>query len=102
MKTVFAQNVDIENSINLNNIFLNINKVLLNNHKSTFLIFVWINKIFNQLFYTKMCHGAKTRDYFGTEEWLKDAGIINISYNLKELELPFSGYELSDYLEFID
>lgn len=49
-----------------------------------------------------MCHGAKTRDYFCTEEWLKDAGIINISYNLKELELPFSGYELSDYLEFID
>lgn len=48
-----------------------------------------------------MCHGAKTRDYFCTEEWLKDAGIINISYNLKELELPFSGYELSDYLEFI-
>ena len=24
------------------------------------------------------------------------------SYNLEELELPFSGYELSDYLEFID
>ena len=38
MKTVFAQNVDIENSINLNNIFLNINKVLLNNHKSTFIV----------------------------------------------------------------
>ena len=49
-----------------------------------------------------MCHGAKTRDYFCTEEWLKDVRIINISYNLKELELPFSGYELSDYLEFID
>ena len=44
-----------------------------------------------------MCHGARTRDYFGTEEWLKYAGIINISYNLEELELPFSGYEMSDY-----
>lgn len=49
-----------------------------------------------------MCHGARTRDYFGTKEWLKDAGIINISYNLEELELPFSSYELIDYLEFID
>ena len=37
------------------------------------------------------------RDYIGTEEWLKDAGIINISYNLEELELPFSSYEMSDY-----
>ena len=32
--------MDIENSINLNNIFLNINKVLLNNHKSTFILLV--------------------------------------------------------------
>ncbi len=52
--------------------------------------------------YTKVCHGASTRDYFGTEEWLKDAGIINISYNLEELELAFSCYELSDYFEFTD
>lgn len=37
------------------------------------------------------------RDYEGTEEWLNDAGIINIAYNLEELKLPFSSYEMSDY-----
>ena len=46
---------------------------------------------------SKIGHGARTRDYIGTEEWLKDAGIINIAYNLEELELPFSSYEMSDY-----
>lgn len=45
----------------------------------------------------KIGHGARTREYIGTEEWLKDAGIINIAYNLEELELPFSSYEMSDY-----
>ena len=46
---------------------------------------------------SKIWHGARARDYIGTEEWLKDAGIINIAYNLEELELPFSSYEMSDY-----
>lgn len=46
---------------------------------------------------SKIGHGARARDYIGTEEWLKDAGIINIAYNLEELELPFSSYEMSDY-----
>lgn len=46
---------------------------------------------------SKISHGARARDYIGTEEWLKDAGIINIAYNLEELELPFSSYEMSDY-----
>ena len=46
---------------------------------------------------SKIGHSARTRDYIGTEEWLKDAGIINIAYNLEELELPFSSYEISDY-----
>lgn len=46
---------------------------------------------------SKIGHGARTRDYIGTEEWLKDAGITNIAYNLEELELPFSSYEISDY-----
>lgn len=34
---------------------------------------------------SKMGHGARTRDYIGTKEWLKDAGIINIAYNIEEL-----------------
>lgn len=46
---------------------------------------------------SKIGHSARTRDYIGTEKWLKDAGIINIAYNLEELELPFSSYEISDY-----
>lgn len=46
---------------------------------------------------SKIGHGARTRDYAGTEEWLKDAGIINVAYNLEELKLPFSSYEMSDY-----
>lgn len=46
---------------------------------------------------SKIAHGARTREYTGTEEWLKDAGIINIAYDLEKLELPFSSYEMSDY-----
>ena len=46
---------------------------------------------------SKIGHGARNREYLGTEEWLKDAGIINIAYNLDELKIPFSTYERSDY-----
>ena len=46
---------------------------------------------------SKIGHGARFRDYYGTEEWLKDAGIINIAYNLEELSLPFSSYEMDEY-----
>lgn len=46
---------------------------------------------------SKIEHGARLREYYGTEEWLKDAGIINIAYNLEQLDLPFSSYEVSDY-----
>lgn len=46
---------------------------------------------------SKIGHGARFRDYVGTEEWLKDAGIVNIAYNLEELKLPFSSYEMDDY-----
>lgn len=46
---------------------------------------------------SKLGHGARFREYGGTEEWLKDAGIINIAYNLEKLDLPLSSYELKDY-----
>lgn len=46
---------------------------------------------------TKLGHGARSRDYVGCEEWLKDSGIINISYNLSELKIPFSSYINEDY-----
>lgn len=46
---------------------------------------------------SKLGHGARFREYSGIEEWLKDAGIINIAYNLEALNLPFSSYEIMDY-----
>lgn len=46
---------------------------------------------------SKLGHGARSRDYLGTEEWLKDSGIINVAYNLNELNVPFTTYERSDY-----
>lgn len=46
---------------------------------------------------SQLGHGARFREYNGTEEWLKDAGIINIAYNLEKLDLPLSSYELKDY-----
>lgn len=46
---------------------------------------------------SKIAHGAKSRDYIGCHEWLVDAGIINICYNLKELKTPFELYKEVDY-----
>lgn len=46
---------------------------------------------------TKVSHGAKARDYVGCHEWLVDAGIINVCYNLKKLETPFELYKCDDY-----
>ena len=45
---------------------------------------------------TKLSHGARSRDYKGIKEWLLDAGIINIAYNLGKLELPFDLNEQSN------
>ena len=45
---------------------------------------------------TKLSHGARSRDYKGIEEWLLDAGIINIAYNLGKLELLFDLNEQSN------
>lgn len=46
---------------------------------------------------TKLGHGARFREYFGIEEWLKDAGIINVAYNVNDLTLPIKGNEMPDY-----
>ena len=40
---------------------------------------------------TKISQGARTRDYIGTVDWLKDAGIINVCYCLDQIELPLKG-----------
>ena len=42
---------------------------------------------------TKLPHRPRSRDYEGVYNWLVDAGIINVSYNLKELSIPLSTYE---------
>ena len=40
---------------------------------------------------SKVAHGARNREYVGVTDWLKDAGIANISYCLNELALPIKG-----------
>ncbi len=40
---------------------------------------------------TKVSPGARNREYVGTVDWLKDAGIINICYNLDRVALPLKG-----------
>lgn len=42
---------------------------------------------------TKLPHKPRSRDYVGVYNWLVDAGIINVSYNLSELSIPLSSYE---------
>ena len=47
---------------------------------------------------TKVAAGARNREYIGAIDWLKDAGIINICYNLDIPELPLKGnYNPSEY-----
>lgn len=40
---------------------------------------------------SKIENGARNREYVGTIEWLKNAGIINVSYCLEQPELPLGG-----------
>lgn len=42
---------------------------------------------------TKLPHKPRSRDYEGVYNWLVEAGIINVSYNLSELNIPLSTYE---------
>ena len=47
---------------------------------------------------TKIAPGARNREYIGTIDWLKDAGIINVCYNLAQPELPLRGnYNPTEY-----
>lgn len=40
---------------------------------------------------SKVARGARNREYAGTVEWLRDAGIINVCYCLDQLDLPLRG-----------
>ncbi len=47
---------------------------------------------------SKSAHGARNREYIGTVEWLKDAGIINVCYCLAQVSLPLKGnYDPKSY-----
>ncbi len=47
---------------------------------------------------SKVANGARNREYVGVVEWLKNAGIVNISYSLSNLELPLKGnYNYNNY-----
>ena len=47
---------------------------------------------------TKVAPGARNREYTGTVDWLKEAGIINVCHCLESPELPLKGnYKPNDY-----
>lgn len=47
---------------------------------------------------SKIARGARNREYVGTVEWLRDAGIINVCYCLAQVSLPLKGnYDLKSY-----
>lgn len=47
---------------------------------------------------SKVAKGARNREYVGTVDWLKDAGIVNICYCMSEPALPIKGnFDISMY-----
>lgn len=47
---------------------------------------------------TKVAKGARSREYIGTVDWLRDAGIINVCYCLESCSLPLKGnYKPNEY-----
>lgn len=47
---------------------------------------------------TKVAKNARSRDYIGSVEWLKEAGVINVAYCLGNVELPLKGnYDAFNY-----
>lgn len=40
---------------------------------------------------SKIRNGARSREYIGTVEWLKNAGIVNVCYCMSSPELPLKG-----------
>lgn len=47
---------------------------------------------------SKIAHGARNREYVGTVEWLRDAGIVNVCYCLAQVSLPLRGnYDPKSY-----
>lgn len=53
---------------------------------------------------SKIVDGARNREYVGVVDWLKNAGIVNVSYSLEQASLPLKGnYNPDNYrLYFAD
>lgn len=54
-------------------------------------ISVFLGKDNKKFQISKVSSGAKSRDYIGVIDWLLNAGIINVSYCLSNMELPLKG-----------
>ena len=61
------------------------------NHISTFL--ARENKKYQ---ITKIAKGARNREYIGSVEWLRQAGVIHVCYCLNNVELPLKGNYMPD------
>ncbi len=62
-------------------------------HISTFLA-----KDNKKFLITKVARNARSRDYAGSVEWLREAGVINVAYCLENAELPLKGnYDAGNY-----
>ena len=47
---------------------------------------------------TKIAKGARNREYIGSVDWLKEAGVINVAYCMSNAELPLKGnYDANNY-----
>ena len=47
---------------------------------------------------TKVAKGARNREYVGSVDWLKEAGVINVAYCMSNAELPLKGnYDANNY-----
>ncbi len=43
--------------------------------------------------------GAKLREYQNSIQWLNDAGIIALAYNISNIEYPIDGYRIDNYFK---
>ena len=61
-------------------------------------ISVFLGQDNKKFFISKIARGARNREYVGTVEWLRDAGIINVCYCLAQVSLPLKGnYDPKSY-----
>lgn len=59
---------------------------------------VFLGKENKRFHISKISSGARNREYMGTVDWLRDAGIINLCHNLEQPELPLKGnYNANEY-----